>query len=219
MSHPPSKPRPQRIGIFGGAFDPPHNAHVALARCAVEQLQLDALLVLPTGQAWHKSRTPSPAAQRVAMAQLAFEGIPGAQVDERETRRAGPTYTVDTLAELQAEHPGAQFFLVLGADQAQAFGSWHRWQDIVANAIICIAQRDQSTLTFGVLGSKSGLKIPPNGPIQASAEAQTLAIRMPLMDISATAVRQRVAANLGVAHLVPEAVARYIDNHQLYQTT
>ena len=86
-----------RIGIFGSAFDPPHNAHVALALAALAQLALDHLLVFPTGQAWHKTRPLSGAAHRLAMARLAFDGMERVSVDDRELRRTGPTYTFDTL--------------------------------------------------------------------------------------------------------------------------
>ena len=96
-------PGPPRIGLFGGAFDPPHYAHMALARAAVRQLGLSRLHVTPTGQAWHKSRPLTPAAQRLAMCRLAFAHEPRCVVDGRETRRDGPSYTIDTLAALQAE--------------------------------------------------------------------------------------------------------------------
>ena len=89
-----------RIGLLGGAFDPPHRAHVALAESAVQALHLDHLLVLPTGQSWHRSRAGSAGDHRLAMARLAFEGLPGAVVDERELVRAGPSYTIDTLRAL-----------------------------------------------------------------------------------------------------------------------
>ena len=98
-----------RIGVFGGAFDPPHNAHVALAEAALAQLDLAELHVIPTGQAWHKSRALTPKEDRLAMTRLAFTGLKGTVViDSREVLRDGPTYTLDTLHELQQEQPGAQ---------------------------------------------------------------------------------------------------------------
>ncbi len=103
MTTGPAAIQPRRIGLLGGAFDPPHRAHQALARAAIEQMQLSELRILPTGQAWHKARPLSPAPHRLAMARLAFEGLPQATVDDRELRREGPTYTVDTLRELAAE--------------------------------------------------------------------------------------------------------------------
>ncbi|RZI77063.1 MAG: nicotinate-nicotinamide nucleotide adenylyltransferase, partial [Rubrivivax sp.] len=87
--------------MFGGAFDPPHRAHRALAETALDQLDLDVLHILPTGQAWHKSRTLTPARDRVAMCQLAFGDLPRLVLDEREIHREGPSYTADTLSELQ----------------------------------------------------------------------------------------------------------------------
>ena len=87
-------PAARRIGVFGGAFDPPHNAHVALVRAALSQLALDAFFVFPTGQAWHKPRALSPAADRLEMARLAFSDCPAVTVDQREMLRPGPTYKI-----------------------------------------------------------------------------------------------------------------------------
>jgi nicotinate-nucleotide adenylyltransferase len=196
----------RKIGVFGGAFDPPHLMHVALVRTALMQLQLDALYVFPTGHAWHKSRTLSPAADRLAMAELAFGGIPGVVVDQREIERSGPTYTIDTLHELQAEKPLAQLYLVMGEDQATRLPTWHGWEEIVRAAIICVASRADST-------SANGQFVPeflPAGSFQA--------LQVPPMELSATDIRHRAATSQGIAHLVPEGVARYIDHHLLYRT-
>ena len=111
-----------RVGVFGGAFDPPHIAHVALARAAVEQLQLDELRIFPTGQAWHKAQTLSAPEHRLAMARIAFADVPRAVIDDRELRRPGPTYTIDTLRELMAERPQAQLFLASGRVVHEAGG-------------------------------------------------------------------------------------------------
>ena len=89
--------------MFGGAFDPPHVAHVALAQAAVEQLQLDQLRIFPTGQAWHKAPVAQRAGASAGLAEIAFGGLPRTVVDDRELRRPGPTYTIDTLRELKAE--------------------------------------------------------------------------------------------------------------------
>ena len=197
-----------RIGIFGSAFDPPHNAHVALVRAALAQLALDRLLVFPTGQAWHKARPLSDARHRLAMARLAFDGIDRVAVDERELRRDGPTYTIDTLTEVRAQHPGAQLFLIVGGDQAAALPSWHRWRDILGIAIISIASRGQPTTEGASFHSGN---VVPDGQ-----EGRFQPLQLPLMDLSATTVRERAAAGFGIDHLVPAPVARYIDQHHLY---
>lgn len=119
-------PPPVRLGVFGGAFDPPHAAHVALVQAAIAQLHLDQVRVLPTGQAWHKARSLSPAQHRLAMTRLAFGPVQQVVVDEREMLRSGPSYTVETLRELKAEFPQAQLYLLLGDDQRRSLPSWHQ---------------------------------------------------------------------------------------------
>ncbi len=131
-----AKPSVQRLGVFGGAFDPPHLAHVALVEAAIAQLQLQQVHVLPTGEAWHKPRQLSQAAHRVAMTRLAFAHVPAVLVDEREIRRTGPSYTVDTLHELQAQYPQAQLYLLLGDDQRRSLPAWHQIGEIARIAII-----------------------------------------------------------------------------------
>ena len=137
--------------MLGGAFDPPHVAHVALARAAIEQLHLDELRVLPTGLAWHKTRAISAGDHRLAMTRLAFADVPGVVVDDRELRRAGPTYTVDTLRELRAEHPSDTLVLVIGADQADALDQWRESDEIARLAIISVADRPRHERPEGLM--------------------------------------------------------------------
>ena len=195
---------PRRIGVYGGAFDPPHNAHRLLVQTAMDQLQLDELRVFPTGHAWHKSRALTADTHRLAMAQLAFADIPGIHVDGRELERAGPTYTIDTLRELQAEYPAAQLFLLMGTDQAVALKTWRAWHEILQSAIICIAGRAQTLSASGIFDASEF----PGGRFES--------LQMPLLNVSATDIRNRVDAHMGIDHLVPAGVARYIDKHHLY---
>ena len=192
---------PHRLGVFGGAFDPPHRAHVALAEAALAQLGLDELRVFPTGQAWHKTRPLTAAGHRVAMARIAFEALERVAVDDRETRRQGPTYTVDTLRELQAERPGAQLHLLMGQDQAAAFTTWREWQAIAEIAIICVAARPDSGA---------------DAPLPAGV--RQLRLQLPAMPESATAIRARLAAGQDITRLVPPGVASYIAQHHLYRS-
>lgn len=201
----------RRLGVFGGAFDPPHLAHVALVQAAIDQLALDAVWVIPTGQAWHKARTLSPAVHRVRMAKLAFAANPKVDIDERETQRDGPSYTIDTLRELKAEHPLADLFVILGEDQARALPSWHRWQQVVQNAIICVAGRVNSAEPRDGLSAEF---VPPS-----AISSRFLRLEMPANPISATAIRARVAKAEPIAALVGEPVARYIAQHHLYLPT
>lgn len=197
---------PRRVGILGGAFDPPHLAHLALAHAAIAQLQLDELRVIPTGQAWHKPRPLTAAAHRLAMAELLFAELPQAVVDARETRRSGPTYTLDTLNELRAEVPGADVFLIIGADQAQALTIWHAWEQILQSAIICVADRPFSTGPRAVFDAETAY---PD---------RFFHLQMPAMALSATDIRAAISTHQNVTALVGESVARYIAAHHLYQT-
>ena len=208
MSH-----SPRRVGVFGGAFDPPHQAHVAIARAALEQLELDELRILPTGQAWHKSRPLSPAADRLAMVRLAFAGLPGVRIDERELQRPGASYTIDTLQALLAEQPGIELYLVMGGDQWAAFTAWRQWQSIARMARLCVARRPDQA-----------------GPAPLTGLAVHW-LHLPAMPVSATAIREQYAAGAaagadqapkphsadpGQAGQLPPAVARYISDHRLY---
>jgi nicotinate-nucleotide adenylyltransferase len=201
--------------VFGGAFDPPHLAHVALAHAALTQAKLDSLLVIPTGHAWHKTRTLSPATDRMAMARLAFQDLAGVLVDDREITRAGPTYTVDTLEALQRENPQATLLLFIGEDQAAAFTTWHRWQSVLEVATVFIAEREGTISENGRLNTLDGLRDALQGAEPVGNRLQPL--MLPPMAISATDIRQRAAKGLGISHLVPEAVAGYIAQYHLYR--
>jgi nicotinate-nucleotide adenylyltransferase len=206
--------QPLRIGMFGGAFDPPHWAHRALAEAALNQLELDLLHILPTGQAWHKSRVLTPSEHRLAMCKLAFGDLPHTQIDAREIERQGPSYTADTLRELASEYPGAQLFMVLGADQLLAFKSWVRWPEVLAQATLAVANRAVNIGADGALNQVQEMDL-------SFVDVPFERLQMPLKNISATAVRahvERPTSRSGALDvLVPEAVAGYISHHYLYQ--
>ncbi len=198
----------QRIGVFGGAFDPPHHAHIALARAAIQQFQLDALHVIPTGQAWHKARALSAAEHRLAMTKLAFQDEAKVVIDERELQRTGPTFTIDTLEALQTQNPQARLYLFMRADQFFAFQQWYRWQDILELAIICIAARADSAWATGQFDAYPG------------RSSRFAVLEMPTRPVSATQIRQLIASRAvspdDLAQLVSRPVARYISLHRLY---
>ena len=198
--------------MFGGAFDPPHKAHIALAKTAIEALALDELRIIPTGQAWHKVRSLSAPEHRLAMTRLAFAGLPRVVVDSRELERSGPSFTIDTLRALQSENPDAQLYLIMGADQFAAFRQWHEWRAIVAVAIICIAARALFDWTDSQFDAYKEQK------------DRFLVLSMPVMPVSATQIREALASGnqqrcgeiAFISDMVAEPVARYISLYRLY---
>lgn len=185
-----------RIGLFGGSFDPVHNAHLALARAALRDAALDELRWIPAGQPWQKTRTVTAAQHRKAMVALAIADEPRFVLDDIELKRPGPSYTLDTVRSLQAAQPDAQWFLIVGQDQQAGLPSWHGAQALLGLVTLVVARR-------------------PGAPDAESATA--CVIDMPPTSLSSTEVRARCAARLPIDAMVPAKVARYIDQHGLYR--
>ena len=196
----------ERIGVFGGAFDPPHTGHLALVRAALAQLDLTQLRIVPTGQAWHKARALTHAQHRLAMCRLLFAPLADVWVDDSEIRRAGPSYTVDTLAALHAQRPDARLMLLLGQDQAAGLAQWRQPEEIARLAIIWVAVRPDAT----------GYVAPLDTDLRSRFSLQTLP--MAAQAVSSTDIRERTARGQSTQALLTEPVARYIADHHLYPT-
>jgi nicotinate-nucleotide adenylyltransferase len=190
-----------RVGLFGGSFDPVHDAHLALAGRALDQLKLDEVRWIPAGQPWQKSGRLAPAEDREAMVRLAIAGEPRFVLDRIELERTGETYTLDTVRALQAAEPGTEWFLLLGQDQYSTLHTWRDWPELLRRVTLAVANRP---------GER-----PAADPQVARAPHHLVAL--PSMDVSSTDVRRRVAAGESIANLVPEAVRRYIETRGLYR--
>jgi nicotinate-nucleotide adenylyltransferase len=191
----------RRVGLFGGSFDPVHNAHVALARAALAELRLDEVRWIPAGQAWQKARPLTDTVHREAMLRLALAGEPRFVLDRIEIQRPGPSYTLDTVRELAAAQPGTQWFLIIGHDQYAGLHTWNGWRQLLGLVTLAVANRPGETREVHEDVRRTGHRVVP----------------LPMLDISATQVRQRVAAGQDISTLVPPEVARYIDSHRLYR--
>jgi nicotinate-nucleotide adenylyltransferase len=191
----------RRVGLFGGSFDPVHNAHLALARAALAELQLDEVRWVPAGQPWQKARALTAAVHREAMLRLALAGEPRFVLDRTEIRRPGPSYTLDTVRELAAAQPGTEWFLIIGHDQYAGLHTWNGWQELLARVTLAVANRPGQVREVHEEVRRASHRVVP----------------LPMLDISATQVRERVAAGQDISTLVPPEVARYIDSHRLYR--
>lgn len=196
----------RRIGVFGSAFNPPQNAHLAVVEAAIGQFGLDRLIVVPTGHAYHKEPESDPgAAARLSLARAAFEGVDGVSVSPVEVEREGPSYTYVTLEQIEAENPDSEIHLLMGADTARGFGGWKRPERILELARVGVAPRpdvgrDEVEVVFDRLGASERLSF----------------IEMPEVDLSSSAVRRRIEAGQTVDSMVPAPVAQMIDNEGVY---
>jgi len=199
-----------RIGMMGGTFDPPHVAHLMLAEAALETLRLDRVVFVVAGDPWRKSgRAVSPAAARVAMVRAAVEPLGWATVSTVEVEREGPSYTAETLAELM--RPGEEWWFILGADALADLPAWHEPRRIVELARLAVGRRPEAN------GDGSPLVTPELAEAVPGIAARIDVVEMPLMDVSATEIRRRVAAGESTEGLVPAAVRDEIDRLGLYR--
>ncbi len=201
----------RRLGLFGGTFDPVHLGHLILAEQAREQGGLDEVWFVPAARPPHKQeRVVTPVRQRVEMLELAVAGHAAFRVDDLESRRQGPSYTVDTLAELHARVPGSDWFLLLGSDSVLELPDWHDPAGIVRQAGLVVMARPGSRVP-GEEDVRS--RIPGVRP----GELRLQVVHAPLIDISSKDLRARAAAGHSLRYQVPRAVECYIQEKSLYR--
>ncbi len=193
-----------RIGLLGGSFDPPHRAHLALARSALHALRLDAVWLIPAGRPWQRAPLAASAQQRWDMVQLLLAGEPRLHACDLELRRDGPSYTIDTVRELQRRHPHTAYTLIVGADQLANLCSWRDWQALTAAVDLAAAARPGHALHAApeLLDA-----------LRRGGHALHL-LPLPPIPLSATAARAAQAGALRA--IVPPAIARYIEHHHIY---
>jgi nicotinate-nucleotide adenylyltransferase len=201
-----------KIGLLGGAFDPPHNGHIAVARAVLATRGLDRVDLLVSGTPPHaEGKSAAATAQdRAAMALLAVEGIAGLAVETCELARPGKSYAVDTLRELKAAHPGNEYEFIIGADM---LASLHTWRDV--HALLRLA-------AF-VHAARPGWPEPSAREVARHFDAETAAalleqrVEVPQLAVSSTAIRAAVGAGESIAALVPPAVEAFIRARGLYR--
>jgi nicotinate-nucleotide adenylyltransferase len=222
---PNPEPRTPSLGILGGTFDPIHNGHLRLAEEMREHFGLDAVRLIPAGDPYQKSRAArqiAPASHRLAMIRAAIASNERFSVDDREIRREGPSYTIDTLQSLRSEI-GAETPLVwlMGSDTFLGMPTWHRWQELLNHAHLAVAERAGNTSWRNAMASVlhdefEDRYVPDHGLLKSATAGRIAVFTMTALDISSTAVRAHLAAGRSPRYLVPDAVLDYIDSNHLY---
>jgi nicotinate-nucleotide adenylyltransferase len=191
----------RKIGVMGGTFDPIHNGHLVAASEVADGFGLDEVIFVPTGQPWQKSdRTVSRAEDRYLMTVVATASNPMFSVSRADIDRPGPTYTADTLTDLNAEHPDAELYFITGADALAQILTWERLDELFQLAHFVGVTRPGYTLDDDHL---------PAGAVSR--------VEVPAMAISSTDCRRRVADGRPVWYLVPDGVVQYISKRRLYR--
>lgn len=211
-------------GIFGGTFNPVHWGHVRTALEIKNALGLDKMLMVPCGIPPHRELPGVSSDSRLAMLKLAIEEFPELEVDERELKRGGPSYSVDTLQSLHDEMPGQPLAMCIGIDAFLQLNTWHRWQDLFELAHVVVAHRPgwsmdkiteqlpqelQKQLKMRYVTDAAELTVKNAGMI--------IELKVTEIDISSSNIRQRIEDNESISGLVPTSVESYIKKHGLYR--
>ena len=208
----------QAIGIFGGTFDPVHVGHLRCALEACEQLKLAEMRMVPSYQPPHREARAS-TEHRVAMLKLALRGQDLLKFDDREIKRAGKSFMVDTLAGLRDELPHTPLVLVLGADAFAFLPSWHEWQKLFDFAHIAVMTRPGHPPDYPAdlqwQWRRRGTHNPDD--LQSSLSGKLLELRVTALPISSTGIRGLIWSKRDPRFLIPAAVEDYIYSHGLYQ--
>ena len=198
-----------RIGLFGGTFDPPHIAHIALAENILQNGDIDEIWFLVTPQnPWKTSNQLTLDAHRLEMVKLCTEGLNGLIVSDYEYHLSKPTYSYETLRSLRANYPNHSFCLLVGGDNWEAFDHWREYEEILRHHKIIVYPRPWSRLVTSE-GVEDFYKENPSAPGFTTVEA-------PLYNISSTMIRERILKHEDTSEFLPRKVQEYIEHHHLY---
>ena len=193
-------PPPQRLGLFGGSFDPVHCGHLLVAQAALEELQLSRLFFIPAAQSPFKPQAaPAPAAQRLRLLRLALAGQSRYEIDDQEIRRGGTSFTIDTVRDYRRRFPGAELSYLIGADHVPTLGKWRDAAELAALVEFVIIPRP------GQVASGTG-----------APSFRLRALRGFPLGVSSSQIRERVKGGLSIQGLVPDTVGEAIRNSGLY---
>lgn len=195
----PNPPRPLRLGLFGGTFDPPHVGHLVTAVNVRHALGLDLVLLMVANVPWQKEgeRRITPAEDRYAMVEAAVERVDGLQASRLEIDHGGPSYTADTLAALRDRYPGAELFTIVGDDAAAGLPTWERFHEVVERSRLVVVDR-------------------PGAPVELPSGIDWVRVEVPRLEVSSTDLRARIGDGRPLDYLVTAPVLEVIGSRGLY---
>ena len=200
--------RPRRIGIFGGTFDPVHVGHLVAAVNVRYEIDLDRVLLVVANEPWQKvgSRPLTPAEDRLAVVRAAVEGFEGIEASGIEIEHGGPSYTADTVAKIEAMSPGAELYLIVGADAAAGLSRWERIDEVRSKVVLVVVNRPGTTIEV-------------DGPSSPLEGWDVRMVEMPALEISSTDLRDRVSCGRPLDFLIPVSAMHEIEERGLYDVT
>lgn len=212
----PSATRP--VGVLGGTFDPVHFGHLRAAVEAREMLGLDDLRLLPAGRPAHRGEPGAAPEHRLAMLERALERCPGLRADDREVRRPGVSFMVDTLAAIRAEIGSEPLLLLVGQDAANHLDTWHRWPRLFELAHLVVLRRPESHFQCqGDLRDEvMARRVSDPAMLRGSPAGRVLTLQVTQLDISSTHIRELIAQRRSARFLLPDTVIDYIESQGLY---
>lgn len=200
-----------KLGLFGGTFDPIHQGHLHIARAFADELQLDTVIFLPAGDPYHKNTLQASAHHRIAMIERAIADDSRFAVSDCDVVRQGATYTFDTIQIFRQQFPNTQLYWLLGMDSLLQLHTWKRWQTLVQQTHIAVAARPNESLAQAPRELHAWLG-------QALQNGSLHLLQAPLCPISSSEVRRQLKQQHHVdEHLLPRQVLQYIKQHHLYQ--
>lgn len=206
------------IGIFGGTFDPVHHGHLAAAKALLEALPLEAIHFMPCHQPVHRQMPKASAQDRLAMLELAIADQPQLAIETCELDRRMPSYTIDSLQILKQHHPNTSFALIIGADAFSQFETWKQYQDILNHCHLIIMDRAAHPLKRSENLEKLFVSHETQDPAVLKRQSSGAIYRFawPSPDISSTQIRDELRNRKSTTHILPKAVANYIQTQHLY---
>ncbi len=212
-------PAKKAIGILGGTFDPIHHGHLRLAVEIYERMGLSEVRLIPSANPPHRNQPMASSQVRLMMVEAAIKNVAGLVADGRELRRTGPSYMVDTLAELRAENPDSPLFLIMGMDAFMGLSRWYQWEKLITLGHLIVVKRPGTLLPM-VHTMRDFLtlrQVNAEHPATQQPAGSIIVEEIPGLMISSTQIRALLASGRNPRYLLPSEVVKVIEEQKLYR--